>query len=103
MYKVVSMEIIARGKEAEDKAWREKQAERFKELGWDVPKVYWVIGREVGRVFVEMGEGFNTWQEGMDWGKKYDEDEELQKLESERAEKGMVVEGSAEGFFLTDY
>ena len=103
MYNSVSTEIIARGKEAEDKAWREKQAERFKELGWEVPKVYWVIGREAGKVFVEMGKGFNTWQEGEEWGKLYSEDEELQKLESERAEKGMVVEGSAEGFFLTDY
>ncbi len=103
MYKFVSTEIIARGKKAEDKAWREKQAERFKELGWEAPKAYMVIGREAGRVFVEMGEGFNTWQEGEEWGKKFYEDEELQKLESERAEKGMVVEGSAEGFFLTDY
>ncbi len=103
MYKFVSTEIVARGKEAEDKAWREKQAERFKELGWEPPKVYMVLGRETGRVFIAMGEGFNTWQEVEEWGKKFDEDEELQKLESERAEKGMVVEGSAEGFFLTDY
>jgi hypothetical protein len=103
MYKFVSTEIVARGKEAEDKAWREKQAERFKELGWEPPKVYWILGREAGKVFVEMGEVADTWQEVEEWGKKFDEDEELQKLESERAEKGMVVEGSAEGFILTDY
>ena len=48
MYNSVSTEIIARGKEAEDKAWREKQAERFKELGWEPPKVYmyWVVKQE---------------------------------------------------------
>jgi hypothetical protein len=103
MYKGVSTEIIARGKEAEDKAWREKQAERFKELGWEPPKVYAVLGREAGRVFIEMGVEFNTWQEVEGWMKKYSEDEDLQKLENERAEKGMVVEGSDEGFILTDY
>jgi len=103
MYKGVSTEIIARGKEAEDKAWRKKQAERFKELGWEPPKAYAVLGREAGRVFIEMGGEFNTWQEVEEWMKKYSEDGELQKLESERAERGMVVEGSNEGFILTDY
>ena len=102
MYKIVSTEIIARGKMAEDKAWRKKQAARLKELGWELPKAYAVLGRETGRVFIEMGE-FNTWQEWEEWNKKYFEDEELQKLENERAERGMVVEGSNEGFILTDY
>jgi beta-xylosidase len=102
MYNSVSTEIIARGKVDEDKAWREKQAERFKELGREPPKVYMVLGRETGRVFVEW-EGFNTWQEVEEMIKVYSEDEELQKLEVERAEKGMVVEGSNEVFILTDY
>jgi len=103
MYKFVSTEIIARGKEAEDKAWRKKQAERVKELGWEPAKVYTVWGREIGRVFIEFGGEFKTWQEVEEWGKLYSADEELQKLESERAQKGMVVEGSNEGFILTDY
>jgi hypothetical protein len=102
MYKFVSTEIIARGKEAEDKAWREKQAERFKELGWEPAKVYAVMGREIGRVFIELGGEFNTWQEVEESWKLYSEDEELQKLEIERAEKGMVVEGSHEGYILFD-
>ena len=50
-----------------------------------------------------MGEDFNTWQEVEEMIKIYSEDEELQKLESERAERGTVVEGSNEGFILTDY
>ena len=103
MYKYVGTEIIARGKQAEDKAWREKQAERLTELGWGLPKAYWIWGREAGKVFIDMGVEFNTWQEMEEWGKLYSEDEELQKLEAERAEKGMVVEGSSEGFILTDY
>ena len=103
MDKYVGTEIIARGKEAEDKAWRKKQAERFKELGWEAPKAYMVMGREAGRVFVEMGGRFNTWQEGDKWSNTFSEDEELQKLESERDEKGMIVEGSGEGFIHTDY
>jgi hypothetical protein len=39
----------------------------------------------------------------MELGKRYSEDEELQKLERERAEKGIVVEGSHEMYLLTDY
>ena len=103
MYNAVNTEIIARGKVAEDKAWRKKQAERFKELGWEPPKVYMVLGRETGRVFIAMGEGFNTWQEVEEMIETYSEDEDLQKLEVERAEKGMVVEGTNEVFILTDY
>jgi hypothetical protein len=103
MYKFVTTEIIARGKVAEDKAWRMKQAERLSELGLEPAKVYAVLGRETGMVFIEFGGEFNTWQEVEEWMKLYSEDEELQKLESERAEKGMVVEGSNEGFILTDY
>ena len=102
MYKFVMTEIIARGKEAEDKAWRKKQAERFKELGFQPIKVYAVLGREAGRVFIEMGE-MDTWQEVEEWSKAYAEDEGLPKLELERAEAGMVVEGSQEMFILTDY
>ena len=102
MYKGVATEIIARGKEAEDKAWRKKQAERLKELGFEPIKVYAVLGREAGKVFIEMGE-WETWQEVEEYVKRYSEDEELQKLERERAEKGMVVEGSCEGFILADY
>jgi hypothetical protein len=102
MYKSVSTEIITRGKEAEDKAWRKKQAERLEELGLPPFKVYAVWWREMGRIFIE-GWEIETWEEGMELGKRYSEDEELQKLERERAEKGIVVEGSHEMYLLTDY
>lgn len=102
MYKMVLTEIIARGKEAEDKAWRASQDELFTERGWQPFKPYAVVGRQAGRLFVE-GPAFGTWQEAEQWGVRYSADEELQKLELERAEKGIVVEGSQEFFILTDY
>ena len=102
MYKFVFTEIITRGKEAEDKAWRKKQAKRFEELGFPPLKVYSVIGREQGRVYMEIPE-FETWEEWMQIAARFGSDEVLLALEEERAEKGMVVEGSNEGYLLTDY
>ena len=102
MYKAFATEIIARGKEAEDKAWRAKQNKLLEERGWEPSKAYGVLGRELGRVFAE-GPEFETWQEAQQWGSEYAADEEIQALERERAEKGIVVEGSQEFFILTDY
>ena len=102
MFTSVSTEIIARGKEAEDKAWRKKQAKRLEELGMPAFKVYAVWFREAGRVFIE-GPEFESWEEGAEWERKFAEDKELQELERERAEKGMVVEGTNEGYLLADY
>ena len=102
MFKFVLTEIVARGKEAEDKAWRNKQAERLQAIGVGVPKVYAVLGREAGKVFVEFGEA-ETWQEVEEITAKMGMDEALQALENERAEKGMIVEGSTEGYILVDY
>ena len=102
MYKFVLTEIVARGKEVEDKAWRKRQAERLQELGAAIPKVYAALGREAGRVFVEMGE-VETWQEAERISAMLGTDEVLQALEDERAGKGMVVEGSAELYILVDY
>ena len=102
MFKFVLTEIVARGKEVEDKAWRKKQAERMQEIGVGAPKVYAVLGREAGRVFVELGEA-ETWQEVEEITAKVEMDEVLQALEHERAEKGMIVEGTAEFYILVDY
>jgi hypothetical protein len=102
MYKFLATEIIARGMEAEDKAWRQKQAQRRVELGLGSTKVYSVFGREVGRVLIEMGET-ESWDQAMEWMAMHGADEVLQALEQERAEKGIVVEGSFEVYILTDY
>jgi len=102
MYKLLGTEIIARGKEAEDKAWRERQAKLFKQRGIEPFKVYGVLGREAGRIFYE-GLEFETWQEVEEFSARYAADEEIQKLERERAENRIVVEGTQEFFILTDY
>jgi len=102
MYKLLGTEIIARGKEADDKAWREKQAELFKQRGIEPITVYRVLGRQDGRIFYESWE-FETWQELEEFSAKYSADEGIQKLELERAEQGIVVEGTHESFILTDY
>ena len=102
MYRVLNTEIIARGKSAEDKAWRKKRNERLAEIGLTPPKTYSVMGREARRVMTVWTEV----EKPQDWEtvmKEYREDEKLIELERERTEKGIVVEGTLEVFILTDY
>jgi hypothetical protein len=98
MYKVVLTEIVK--DEAEDKAFRAKQAKRFQELGLTPFKEYRVVGREGGMVFVE-GPVFASWQEAEQGSAKLAADEEMQKLERERSGKHTVED--TQWYILTGY
>ena len=54
MYKIILTEVIAQGKDAQDRDYREKSQKIFDRYG--IPhKVWRVEGRKMGQVLVEFG------------------------------------------------
>ena len=99
MFKHVLMEIIAPGKYAEDKAYREKAQKLFDKYGISPTRVFGVGGRQEGLVFVEMGE-FEDMQAAQAAYAELSKNEKWQKLQEERINAGTVLPGSDEHFML---
>jgi hypothetical protein len=95
MYKAVLIEIIAPGKEGEDRAYRQKAQALFDEYGIAPTRVFRVWGRKRGQVFVELGE-FETQEAAWAAWTQLGEDERWQALQEERIAAGTVVQGTDE-------
>ena len=99
MFKHVLIEVIKLGREAEDKAYREKAQKLFEKYGIAPTRVFGVMGRKHGQVFVELGE-FESLEEANKVSSKLAQDEEWQRLQEERNKAGTVVPGSGENYVL---
>ena len=100
MYKILLIEVIAHGKSAEDRAYREKVQSIFDRYGV-AHKVWSVEGRRSGQRLVEYGP-FESQADFEAAAAKLSADEEWQALRDERIEAGVVVPGTGERFILTD-
>jgi hypothetical protein len=100
MYKMLIIEVIAPGKEQEDRAYREASQKLFDKYGVR-HKVWQIDGRKMGQVLVEFGpfEGREAAQAAAD---KLYADAEWQRLQAERIAAGVVVPGTQETFSLND-
>ena len=101
MFKSFLTEVLAEGKEAEDKAYREKAQKIFEKYGIAPTRVFQVWGRKAGQVLVELGEYESFEKAGETWT-KLAQDEEWQKLQEKRNKAGTVVPGTGEIYYLSN-
>jgi hypothetical protein len=100
VYKVILTEVIAPGKDAQDRAYREETQRIFER--YDMPHKVWSIeGRKMGQVLVEFGP-IESQEAFWAIANKIYADEEWQQLQQAREEAGVVVPGTQELFYLTD-
>jgi len=101
MIRYLLTEVVALGKEEEDKAYRERVQPILEKYGM-TETVLRVDGRRQGQILVDFGE-YESREDAEKKIAQLSADREWIALQEERAKLGTIVPGTGEFWVLTDY
>ena len=101
MIRYLLTEVVALGKEEEDKAYRERVQPILEKYGM-TETVWRVDGRRQGQILVDFGE-YESREDAEKKIAQLSADREWIALQEERAKLGTIVPGTGEFWVLTDY
>ena len=101
MIRYLLSEVVAFGKDKEDKAYRNKVQPILKKYGM-TEKVWSVDGKRQGQILVDFGE-YESREDAEKKIAQLSADREWIALQEERAKLGTIVPGTGEFWVLTDY
>jgi len=102
MFRYVTMEVIAPGRDADDRAYRERAQALFEKHGIAPTRVFRVWGRKMGQVYAELGE-FETQEQAEAAWSELAADKAWRALQEEREASGVIIPGTPELLDLRPY